>query len=235
MLLFVGSGFERKGLATAIDALGELGDDHARMIVIGKGRRLPYEELAGRRGVPDRVVWLGPRRDTERWYGAADVVVLPTRYEPFGNVHLEALASGVPMVTSVRAGGAELIRDGAIGELRKVVVHDGHEGPKEIGVGPEFLGWLTDPKLNGGGALFDFGCYGADLMTYLTDGARPLTVGHDFGDRIGSGHLTEEYTIPGVIDSIGPEASLDTIRGWVEQARRVVQSNIATWGACSPK
>ena len=70
----------------------------------------------------------------------------------------------------------ELLHSGAIGELRKVVVHDGHEGPKEIGVGPEFLGWLTDPKLNGGGALFDFGCYGADLTTYLTDGQRPLTV-----------------------------------------------------------
>ena len=70
----------------------------------------------------------------------------------------------------------ELAHSGAIGELRKVVVHDGHEGPKEIGVGPEFLGWLTDPKLNGGGALFDFGCYGADLMTHLMDGGRPLSV-----------------------------------------------------------
>ena len=69
----------------------------------------------------------------------------------------------------------ELLHSGAIGELRKVVVHDGHEGPQEIGVQPEFLGWLTDPKLNGGGALFDFGCYGADLMTYLMDGQRPLT------------------------------------------------------------
>jgi len=70
----------------------------------------------------------------------------------------------------------ELAHSGKIGEIRKVVVHDGHEGPKEINVGPEFLAWLTDPKLNGGGALFDFGCYGADLMTYLMDGAKPLTV-----------------------------------------------------------
>jgi predicted dehydrogenase len=70
----------------------------------------------------------------------------------------------------------DLLHSGTIGELRKVVVHDGHEGPKEIGVQPEFFRWLTDPKLNGGGALFDFGCYGADLMTYLTDGQRPLTV-----------------------------------------------------------
>lgn len=70
----------------------------------------------------------------------------------------------------------EMVHSGKIGEIRKVVVHDGHEGPKEINVGPEFLAWLTDPKLNGGGALFDFGCYGADLMTYLMDGAKPLTV-----------------------------------------------------------
>jgi predicted dehydrogenase len=70
----------------------------------------------------------------------------------------------------------ELAHDGSLGEIRKVVVHDGHKGPKEIGVEPEFLAWLTDPKLNGGGALFDFGCYGADLMTWLVDGQRPKTV-----------------------------------------------------------
>jgi glucose-fructose oxidoreductase len=70
----------------------------------------------------------------------------------------------------------DLVHDNALGEVRKVVVHDGHRGPKESGVGPEFLSWLTDPKLNGGGALFDFGCYGADLMTWLMDGKRPETV-----------------------------------------------------------
>jgi glucose-fructose oxidoreductase len=70
----------------------------------------------------------------------------------------------------------DLVHDNSLGEIRKVVVHDGHSGPKEIGVGPEFLGWLTDPKLNGAGALFDFGCYGTDLMTWLMDGQRPLTV-----------------------------------------------------------
>jgi len=70
----------------------------------------------------------------------------------------------------------ELAHDGSLGEIRKVVVHDGHKGPKEIGVEPGFLAWLTDPRLNGGGALFDFGCYGADLMTWLMDGQRPQTV-----------------------------------------------------------
>src|SRR2546430_12797320 len=70
----------------------------------------------------------------------------------------------------------DLVHDNAIGEIRKIVVHDGHGGPKEIGVGPEFLSWLTDPKLNGGGALFDFGCYGANLMTWLMDGQTPEAV-----------------------------------------------------------
>jgi predicted dehydrogenase len=63
-----------------------------------------------------------------------------------------------------------------IGEIRRIVVHDGHRGPKEIGCSPHFLEWLTDPVLNGGGALNDFGCYGADLATWLLDGQRPLSV-----------------------------------------------------------
>lgn len=70
----------------------------------------------------------------------------------------------------------DLLHGDAIGPLRKFVARDGHSGPKEIGVGPEFLSWLTDPKLDGGGALFDFGCYGADLVTWLLDNARPMTV-----------------------------------------------------------
>lgn len=69
-----------------------------------------------------------------------------------------------------------LVREGALGEIRKMVILDGHQGPKEIGVGPEFLRWLTDPRLNGAGALYDFGCYGANLATWLMDGRRPLTV-----------------------------------------------------------
>ena len=70
----------------------------------------------------------------------------------------------------------DLVHEKAIGDIRKVVVHDGHQGPKEIRVSPEFLAWLNDPKLDGGGALYDFGCYGADLMTWLMDGQRPTSV-----------------------------------------------------------
>ncbi len=62
------------------------------------------------------------------------------------------------------------------GELRKALFYHGHQGPKEIGVGPEFLEWLIDPELNGGGALVDFGCYGANIMTWLTGGEKPVSV-----------------------------------------------------------
>ena len=71
----------------------------------------------------------------------------------------------------------QLLNDSnAIGSLKKAVIHDGHQGPKEIGVGAEFFNWLTDPVLNGGGALIDFGCYGANLMTYLLKGEQPVSV-----------------------------------------------------------
>ncbi|TCD10363.1 Gfo/Idh/MocA family oxidoreductase [Pedobacter frigidisoli] len=63
-----------------------------------------------------------------------------------------------------------------IGSIRKMIVHDGHQGPNEIGVSKEFLNWLTDPDKNGAGALVDFGCYGANLMTWLMDGKAPLSV-----------------------------------------------------------
>jgi len=66
--------------------------------------------------------------------------------------------------------------DHAIGAIRKMIVHDGHQGPKEIGRSPDFLGWLTDPVKNGGGAIRDFGCYGANLMVWLMQGKAPVAV-----------------------------------------------------------
>jgi predicted dehydrogenase len=70
----------------------------------------------------------------------------------------------------------ELINKKSIGEIRKVVVRDGHQGPMEIGVNNEFFAWLTDPILNGGGALIDFGCYGANLITKIMKNQRPTSV-----------------------------------------------------------
>lgn len=68
------------------------------------------------------------------------------------------------------------LESGKLGPVRRVVVSDGHQGPQEIGVQPEFLKWLTDPEQNGAGALYDFGCYGVDLMTWMMHGEAPLTV-----------------------------------------------------------
>lgn len=70
----------------------------------------------------------------------------------------------------------DILHSGQIGAARKIIVRDGHRGPRQIGVGPEFLEWLTDPILNGAGALMDFGCYGANLSTWLKNGERPISV-----------------------------------------------------------
>lgn len=85
----------------------------------------------------------------------------------------------VNLETSWYASNSEafrLLKQGALGPMVKTVIRDGHPGPKLIGVGPEFLAFLSDPKQNGAGALFDFGCYGPNLMTWLMDGETPLSV-----------------------------------------------------------
>lgn len=74
------------------------------------------------------------------------------------------------------AAAQRLLKEGGIGPVVKAVFRDGHQGPKLIGVSPEFFTILTDPKLNGAGALYDFGCYGPDLLTALLDGEKPLSV-----------------------------------------------------------
>ena len=70
----------------------------------------------------------------------------------------------------------DMLKEGKVGKLKKLVIRDGHKGPKKIGINKEFLDWLTDPELNGGGAIMDFGCYGANLMTWLQDGKKPISV-----------------------------------------------------------
>ena len=69
-----------------------------------------------------------------------------------------------------------ILESGRVGDLRKVVIRDGHKGPKKIGVNSEFLDWLIDPIQNGGGAIMDFGCYGANLITWLHKGKKPMSV-----------------------------------------------------------
>ncbi|MDF0715064.1 Gfo/Idh/MocA family oxidoreductase [Muricauda sp. 334s03] len=90
------------------------------------------------------------------------------------NIHLLTNYETTWYPTNHRA--KNLLDNGKIGALRKVIVRDGHRGPVKIGVNEEFLEWLQDPVLNGGGAITDFGCYGANLMTWLLKGKKPNTV-----------------------------------------------------------
>jgi len=112
-LLFVGA-FERKGLDVAIRALARLRHD-AELVAVGGGDHERYRRLAAALGIADRVTLEPPRADIAAVFAAADLFVFPTRYEPFGMVIGEALASGLPVVTSGRAGAADLIRDGVSG------------------------------------------------------------------------------------------------------------------------
>lgn len=92
----------------------------------------------------------------------------------------------------------ELVNDSNyLGSVKKVVIHDGHQGPKEIGVSKEFFDWLTDPVQNGGGAIMDFGCYGANLMTYLMKGQQPVSVTA----------VTQQFK-PGIYPKVDDEATI---------------------------
>jgi predicted dehydrogenase len=130
--------------------------------------------------------------------------------------------SGIPVLVnyettwypSNHAAYALARQEKSLGEIRKVVVHDGHRGPKEIGVQPEFLAWLTDPEKNGAGALFDFGCYGANLMTWLMDDARPVSVTavtQQFKPEIYS-RVDDEATI--VLEYPGAQAIIQASWNW---------------------
>jgi predicted dehydrogenase len=93
------------------------------------------------------------------------------------NYHVYLLTDFETSWYPTTAKSFQLVNDSNyIGTVKKVVIHDGHQGPKEIGVSKEFFAWLTDPVKNGGGALIDFGCYGANLMTYLMLGKEPVSV-----------------------------------------------------------
>ncbi len=112
--LFVGSGFDRKGLAYAIQGLAESAVP-ARLWVVGKGRVDRYRDLCRRLGLEPRVEFWGPRKDTAPFYAAADVFLLPTLYDPFPSVILEAMASGLPVITTAQCGASEIIVPGREG------------------------------------------------------------------------------------------------------------------------
>jgi UDP-glucose:(heptosyl)LPS alpha-1,3-glucosyltransferase len=111
VFLFVGSGFERKGLDTAIEALAHANSQAFWLVVVGQdGDAARFEARARRAGVAARVRFVGAREDVRPYYAAADCFVLPSRYDPFPNTALEALAMGLPAIVSERCGAAEVLR-----------------------------------------------------------------------------------------------------------------------------
>lgn len=116
LVLFLGSGFKRKGLQTLIKSMAFL-DREAKLLVVGKGDREKYGTIAQTAGVRQRVIFTGPLTNPERLYAAADLFVLPTIYDPFSNATLEAMASGLPVVTTIHNGAAELIEEGINGAV----------------------------------------------------------------------------------------------------------------------
>jgi UDP-glucose:(heptosyl)LPS alpha-1,3-glucosyltransferase len=115
-LLFVGTGFERKGLRFCIQALAKLPPNY-KLTVIGRGDVRGYARYAADLGLGDRVRFAGHDLDMPAEYAKADLLVHPAIYEPFANVCLEALASGVPVITSRINGASEIIRHGESGAI----------------------------------------------------------------------------------------------------------------------
>lgn len=114
VLLFVGSGFKRKGVPLLLSLIEQLPKHH--LIVIGKDSKLKkYQAKAKRLGINDKCHFLGPQDDTRWWYGAADIFVFPTLYDPLPNAVLEAMASGLPVLIGKDSGAAELIKNGVNG------------------------------------------------------------------------------------------------------------------------
>ncbi len=140
-ILFVGDlGTPRKGLDTVFEAMRLAPDLDIELWVAGTGRRNPYPALARKLGLEDRVRFLGYRPDVEALFRAADAFVLPSRYDPFGMVGLEAMASGLPVVVSSRMGVSELITDGLDG----YVVEDPHDPWALVS---HWRRWLLDPAV----------------------------------------------------------------------------------------
>lgn len=118
LLLFASTtDFEGKGLRWILHAMKDLEDDRSRLIVLGEGPQRKFTGIARSLGLADRVEFAGGRTDIQDYYRAADLFLMPTSYEPFPNVNLEAMACGTPVLTTATAGGADVIDEGETGYL----------------------------------------------------------------------------------------------------------------------
>lgn len=109
VLLLMANELHRKGFGPLLRALALLGDTRVHVAVVGKADITPYGAEIARLGLGDRVAWHGPTDDAAAWYAASDLLVLPTQYEPFGLVIVEALATGLPVLTTRLAGAADAV------------------------------------------------------------------------------------------------------------------------------
>lgn len=112
--LFVGSGFQRKGLEQTIEAFARLPQGHLAVVGYDKNEKY-YRDLAKRLDVENRVLFFGSQGDVKPFYALADAFVLPTLYDPFSNAVLEAMACGLPVITSAKSGAAEILTEGVSG------------------------------------------------------------------------------------------------------------------------
>lgn len=113
VMIYVGSGFERKGLKAAIEAVA---NSDRYLVVVGQDKHLArYQQLANQLNCLDRLRFAGVQQDVQPFYHAADALLLPTLYDPFPNVVLEAMACGLAIITSTGCGGAEFITNGEEG------------------------------------------------------------------------------------------------------------------------
>jgi UDP-glucose:(heptosyl)LPS alpha-1,3-glucosyltransferase len=137
LFLFVGSGFERKGLSALLQAMARL-PDNVFLLVVGRDKHAQrFQRDAGALGLSRRAFFAGAQSDVKPYYGAADALALPTLYDPFPNVVLEAMASGLPVVTSLQCGAAELIENGRNGFAGDALDVEGQAGFMRILLDPE--------------------------------------------------------------------------------------------------
>jgi UDP-glucose:(heptosyl)LPS alpha-1,3-glucosyltransferase len=117
LLVFASMDFEGKGLRTLLKAMAETHHQSCRLLVLGTGPARKFQRIATDLGVSPRVIFAGRRSDIARFYAAGDLFLLPTAYEPFPNVILEAMACGLPVVTTPTSGGADILDQGKNGYL----------------------------------------------------------------------------------------------------------------------
>ncbi len=167
VVLFVGSGFERKGVEFLVKAVESI-PAPVSALVVGKGPGSKFKNAVKRQNI----IFCGPQKDIFKYYAAADIFVFPTIYEPFGNVHLEALASGLPVITTMNSGAAEIIRDGVHGFVVKE--------PEDVGYIAEKIQYFLDNK---------------DMLSSMSEGARRLAEGFTFERHMDKIHKLYERVI----------------------------------------